>query len=389
MNPAPRLRIALLAGAFPKLSETFVLQQIRCLLALGHDVRIFSFDRSNETVVHPDGERLGLLGRTTYVKGPKNVKTRLLALWAKLSRTRPQSFDAIVCHFGPIGEHGRGLRELGLIDGRLAVFFHAYDLTAWFKKHPRDYYAKLFEEADLLLPISQHWQSLLLSMGAPPSKLLVRHMGVDCEALRYSTRTLAPGEPLRLLSVARLIEKKGIGYALAALALAEKQLPAPLEYHVVGDGPLRSQLENEAEALGLSERVRFHGSLDNARVQLLMQSMHGFLAPSVTAADGDMEGIPVALMEAMAQGMPVISTRHSGIPELVRDGDTGWCVPERDAAALAAALVEWAKAPAGWAAMTRRARDLVEAEFDAPTLALQLVDDLRRVAAKTREGMRK
>jgi colanic acid/amylovoran biosynthesis glycosyltransferase len=381
MNPAPRLRIALLAGAFPKLSETFVLQQVCCLLAQGHDVRIFSFDRWHETVVHPEVERLGLLERTTYMKGPKNVRTRMRALWAKLSRTPAQRFDAIVCHFGPIGEYGRGLRELGLIDGKLAVFFHAYDLTVWFENHPPDYYAKLFEEADLLLPISQHWQGLLQRMGAPPGKLLVRHMGVDCESLRYSPRTLAPGEPLRLMSVARLIEKKGIGYALAALARAEKDLPGPFEYHVVGDGPLRAQLESEADALGLRARVRFHGSLDNASVQALMHSMHGLLAPSVTASNGDMEGIPVALMEAMAQGLPVISTRHSGIPELVRDGDTGWCVPERDVAALAAALVQWASSPAQWPDVTGRARQLVEAEFDASSLARQLVDDLRKVAA--------
>ncbi len=378
MNPAPRLRIALLAGCFPKLSETFVLQQICCLLALGHDVRIFSFDRPREAVFHPEVKRLDLLARTTYMKGPKHVKTRVRALGRKLSRKPAEKFDAIVCHFGPIGEYGRALRDLGFIDGKLAVFFHAYDLTAWFKRHPRDYYAKLFAEADLLLPISKHWKSLLVRLGAPPDKLRVRHMGVDCASLPFSTRELAPGEPLRLLSVARLIEKKGIGYALAALALAQQQLPRPFEYHVVGEGPLRAQLESEAEALGLEDRVRFHGPLDSASVQALMQSMHGFLAPSVTAADGDMEGIPVALMEAMAQGLPVISTRHSGIPELVRDGDTGWCVPERDTEALAAALVEWASAPGGWSEMTRRARSVVEAEFDMPTLVRQLVNDLGR-----------
>jgi colanic acid/amylovoran biosynthesis glycosyltransferase len=381
MNAAPRLRIALLAGCFPKLSETFVLQQVCSLLALGHDVRIFSFDRPRETVFHPEVQRLNLLARTTYVNGPKNVKTRLRVLWSRLSRTPAQSFDAIVCHFGPMGEHGRALRELGLIDGKLAVYFHAYDLTAWFKKHPTDYYARLFEEADLLLPISEHWRSLLLRLGAPAHKLRVRHMGVDSTSLHFSPRALAADEPLRLISVARLIEKKGLSYAFAALALAEKQLPRPFEYHVVGDGPLRSQLQSEADALGLRARVTFHGSLDSAAVQGLMQGMHGFLAPSVTAADGDMEGIPVALMEAMAQGLPVISTRHSGIPELVRDGETGWCVPERDATALAKALVEWANAPAGWVGMARRARNLVEAEFDMPTLAQQLADDLRAVAS--------
>lgn len=379
MSSAPRLRIAVLAGCFPKLSETFVLQQICCLLALGHDVRILSFDRPRETVFHPEVERLQLLERTTYVDGPKHVKTRARALWAKLSGAPAPSFDAIVCHFGPMGEYGRRLREMGLIDGKLAVIFHAYDLTTWFNGHSRRFYDKLFEQAELLLPISEHWQKLLVGMGAPPGKLRVRHMGVDCASLHYRARALTAGEPLRLLSVARLIEKKGISYALAALQLAQQQLPVPFEYHIVGDGPLRAQLEGEVDALGLRDRVRFHGSLDSARVQALMQSMHGFLAPSVTAANGDMEGIPVALMEAMAQGVPVISTKHSGIPELVRDGDTGRCVPERDAAALAAALVEWAQAPGGWSEMTRRARDLVQAEFDMPTLARQLADDLQQV----------
>ena len=387
MTPAPRLRIALLAGSFPKLSETFVLQQICCLLAQGHDVRIFAFDRPRETVLHPEIERFGLLERTTYMKGPRHVKTRLHALYRKLTGVPTERFDAIICHFGPIGEYGRALREMGFIDGKLAVFFHAYDLTVWFMKHPQDYYAKLFQEAELLLPISEHWRKLLLSMGASPDKLLVRHMGVDSAALRFNTRTLAQGEPLRLITVARLIEKKGISYALAALALAQKELPAPFEYHVVGDGPLLQQLESEAAAAGLGERVRFHGALPNTGVQSMLQSMHGFLAPSVTAADGDMEGIPVALMEAMAQGLPVISTRHSGIPELVRDGDTGYCVPERDAAALAAALVKWAHAPAGWADMARRGRALVEAEFDTPSIVQRLVDDLRPLLAASSERL--
>jgi colanic acid/amylovoran biosynthesis glycosyltransferase len=369
----------MLVGSFPKLSETFVLQQICCLLSLGHDVRIFAFDRPLESVLHPEIERLGLLARTTYMKGPKNVKTRLRALWGKLARKPALAFDAMVCHFGPMGEHGRGLRELGIIDGKLAVFFHAYDLTTWFNRHPRDYYGPLFAEADLLLPISEHWRRELSTLGAAPEKLHVHHMGVDCAALGYRSRSLAPNEPLRLFSVARLIEKKGIAYALEALARAE--LPRAFEYHVVGDGPLRAELEQKARALGLQDQVRFHGPLDNASVKSLAESMHCLLAPSVTASDGDMEGIPVVLMEAMAQGLPVISTRHSGIPELVRHGDTGWCVAERDADALAAALVAWACDPAGWEHMTRRARQLVEAEFDSTKLARRLSEDLARVVA--------
>ena len=375
------LRIALVAGSFPKLSETFVLQQIVSLLAEGHDVRVFAFDKPDEGTIHDEVARFQLLERTTYLKSPRHIANRFKALLRKLTRRSPERFDAIICHFGTNGEKARIFREQGRFDGPLAVFFHAADLTVWLREQRPGFYAKLFADAELLLPISAHWKERLVELGAPLDKLIVRHMGVDATALSYEARRLGPQEPLRLLSVARLVEKKGLEYALEALALARPRFGRPFEYHIVGDGPLRQRLEIKARALGLDAEVRFVGSLENNLVKQLMGSMHALLAPSVTAENGDKEGIPVVLMEAMARGLSVFSTQHSGIPELVRDGETGSCTPERDVEALATALVAWANAPESWPEVTARARRLVEGEFDVRSLTSGLLADLRALAS--------
>jgi colanic acid/amylovoran biosynthesis glycosyltransferase len=373
-----QLKIALVAGAFPKLSETFVLQQVLALLDLGHDVRIFAFEAAHEAVVHPAVAERALLARTTYVKAPERLSSRLLGVARGVTGHRAERFDAIVCHFGHIGEKARRLRQQGYFDGPLAVIFHAYDLTVWLRERGDDAYAALLAEAALLLPISLHWQTKLLALGAAPSKVSVLRMGVDCARLAFRPPGLPRDEPLRLLSVGRLVEKKGIAYALEAVAAARREIPQ-LRYAIVGDGPLRQELQHLVSELNLDEVVTFHGSLDSDRVRELMLTQHCLVVPSVTAGDGDMEGLPVVIMEAMALGVPVIASRHSGIPELVVDGETGWTVPERDAPALAVALCNWARAPEVWPGRAANARARVERDFDVRKLAAQLSRELGKL----------
>jgi len=150
---------------------------------------------------------------------------------------------------------------MGLFTGPLAVYFHAYDLTVWLRERAATAYTALFAEAELLLPISQHWQTRLLELGANAARIRVLHMGVDCQAFSYRPRQLAAAESLQLLSVGRLVEKKGVRFALEALARAKPELPGGFSYHVVGDGPLRPELEALAQRLGISEHVSFHGAL--------------------------------------------------------------------------------------------------------------------------------
>ena len=210
--------------------------------------------------------------------------------------------------------------------------------------------------------------------------MAVHHMGVDTERYRFRLRRRDPDAPVELLTVGRLIEKKGVAYALRAVAgLAEAGLPC--RYRIVGDGPQRQDLERLRDELGLQDRVQFLGWREQQSVIGLMQDCDILLAPSVTAENGDQEGIPVTLMEAMASGMLVASTWHSGIPELVEDGVSGRLVPERDADPLTAALLRLCRDDAElWPGYSEAARGKILEEFDITRLNRALVARFRELA---------
>jgi colanic acid/amylovoran biosynthesis glycosyltransferase len=196
-------------------------------------------------------------------------------------------------------------------------------------------------------------------------------MGIDCSMFDFAVRERRDGEPLRLVTVARLVEKKGVEYAIRAVARLVAD-GIPVEYCVVGDGPLHDALAKLVVELGLSEQVKIMGAMSHTSVAALLTYSHVMVAPSVTAANGDMEGIPVAMMEAMASGLPVVSTIHSGIPELISDGVTGYLVPERDTEALAAKLRFVAEHESEWPRVAHAARKFVEENHDIAVLNDQL-----------------
>jgi colanic acid/amylovoran biosynthesis glycosyltransferase len=146
-----------------------------------------------------------------------------------------------------------------------------------------------------------------------------------------------------------------------------------VQFEVFGDGPLRGSLEALISELDLCDRVTLHGFATQPEVIRAIQRSHIFILPSVTASDGDEEGTPTAIIEAMASGLPVVSTQHSGIPEQVEDGVSGFLVPERDASALANALKELLQKPAGWSTMVSAARRRAEHSFDSRALARDLL----------------
>jgi len=389
-------------GEFPKLSETFVIEQITGLLERGHDVRIFAFRRSGEALAQAAISRHALLERTSYLT-PAGLREKLAGVPAALgfAVTHPRSlrypralalraahgargsFDVIYCHFGHVADEARRLRAAGLFSGPLVAVFHGFDVSVWPGFKQGYTYAPLFREARRLLPISEYWRDRLVAMGAEPAKVEVLRMGVDCGALKFRTRSIAEAEPLQLVSIGRLVEKKGTAYAIRAIARAQRTLDRPLHYHIVGDGPLRDELVALARSENIERCVTFHGPRRFDEIVALLEGMHVLLAPSVTAANKDMEGIPMVLMEAMAQGLPVISTFHSGIPELVNHGETGYLVAERDSDALAAAIVSLARTPEDWPRLTRNARNEVERDFNAARLGEQLERVLLDASLKT------
>ena len=410
------MRIDVHVSAFPVLSETFVLRQVLALIEGGHDVRVVVQVEADTGIVHEAVRRHDLPSRVvhrgdSYRLMPRNKLHRVLRAGRLLlrgdgvSRTmllrclnafehgrealtlnlfyrayhevRERSdTDVALAHFGHNGEGFAALRRVGATRARLATVFHGYDLSRDLAGGRR-VYRHLFAEGDLFLPVSEHWRRKLLTLGAEPERVEVLHMGIDARALERASARPLDG-PARVLTVARFVEKKGLAYAIDAFARIAGRFP-DADYAIVGDGPLFADIRHRIERAGLADRVRLLGALDGAAVARELERADVFLLPSVTAADGDQEGIPVVLMEAMALALPVLSTRHSGIPELVDDGETGRLVPERDVEALAEALAAMLSDRALGRAMGAAGRRKVLAEFDLEALDRTLLDALERL----------
>ena len=175
-----------------------------------------------------------------------------------------------------------------------------------------------------------------------PLRFLVSPSGADASLFHGAEPAAAPP---RFLAVGRFVAKKGPLITLEAFAQAARQHPG-LELVMVGDGPLLASARLRAMGLGLENRVLFTGVEPPVRIAERLRACRGFLQHSLTAPDGDQEGSPVAVMEAQLSGVPVVATRHAGIPEVVLDGETGLLVQELDTAAMAAAITQLANDPA-------------------------------------------
>lgn len=406
------MRIGVFLGTFPALSETFILDQLIGLIDRGHTLDLFPSARSDEPVHHSAIDHYGLRQRVRYVPAypasTDRVRTALrlgLALLFRGSATplrvlhpryrrsgsrlpllqeaadfpKTGPYDVLYAPFGPEGVRAARLKRLGVVSGALATAFLGYDLTQVPRQRGPGCYDLLFEEAAALLPCSETGRQRLLGLGAPADRIAVHRLGVDLHRFAFSPRTPPRDGPLRILSVARLVEKKGIAYGIRAVAALPDDLD--VRYEIIGDGPLRADLEREIRSGGAGDRVRLVGPRDTRGVQAAMRTAHLFLAPSVTASTGDTEGIPVVLMEALASGLPVVSTRHSGIPELIIDGETGRLVPERDVEALTDALTAMISTPTCWPSYGTAGRAFVERHHDMHTLNDQLAARLEALTA--------
>jgi colanic acid/amylovoran biosynthesis glycosyltransferase len=207
----------------------------------------------------------------------------------------------------------------------------------------------------------------MVSLGCDPQRLEVLFSGLDVERFPYRGTRAGADRTLRITSVGRLVEKKGLQYAIDAAAML-RDAGIAFELAIGGDGPQRAALENKIDALELQGAVKILGALRHERVIDLLNRSDILLAPSVTASDGDEDAPVNTLKEGMAIGLPVVSTFHGGIPELVEDGVSGYLVPERDGAAIAERLTHLAQHPEIWAAMRRNGRRRVEEAFDSALL---------------------
>ncbi len=398
------MKIAFLVNEFPSVFETFVLNQIVGLINLGHDVQIFASRSSSGSKVHANHKKYDLAKRTHYYRIPKNKILRIVKAIIFIMKYAPSNsslifrslnifrygkqagslsllfmsipllesgpFDLIHAQFGTQGLFAVSLSQVLSSKCKLVTSIRGYDVTVFLKKHPGIYH-KLFREGDLFLPVCEFLKDRLIQEGCEVEKIVVHYSGIDCSKFEYVQRERAPGELIKVLTIARLIEKKGVVFAIDAvsrlLSKGEK-----IEYRIVGDGVLRENLQQLIESMGIEQQVKLLGSKSHEEVKILSEESHVLVAPSLTAESGDQEGIPNAIKEAMASGLPVISTFHSGIPELVTDGVSGLLVPERDAASLADALAYLINHPEICKEMGQAGRRQVEQKFDTHSLNKEL-----------------
>ena len=416
------MRIAIITGEFPALSETFVINHVVSLLDLGHDVTVFAFksDAKAEThdIVRTRGlsqivrpldpfisesaarrllRRLTLLLSTGWqwpaltlraldprIGGRAALNLSLFASAQVFKRQEP--FDIVHCHFGWSGILGAMLKKATASSSKLVVTFHGADVNVADSIGSAPQRKLMFSVGDWFTAVSQFTRNKSFEIGCPRDRCSIWHMGVDTRQFDYRVRQVADGEPVQLLTVGRLVEKKGIEYVIRALPLLNPG-GRRLEYNVIGDGPLRAFLEGLAHDLGVGDRVIFHGARNSDYVRSRLSQAHIFALTSVTAKNNDREGLPVTLIEAAASGLPILATHHNGLPEIVLDGQSGFLVPERDSQSLAERLQYLIDNPGSWGEMGRAGRQFVEREFALDQCA-GVIDAVyeRLVSARLRSG---
>ncbi|MFH1883910.1 MAG: glycosyltransferase, partial [Planctomycetota bacterium] len=294
-------------------------------------------------------------------------------------------YDIIHCHFGPNGLRGVRLRELGAIKGKIIATFHGYDVNILPRLYGNSYYEKLFQEVDLCTINSDFIGQRIKSLGADAEKLVKLPVGVKTRKLAFTKRQPESDGEIVILSVGRLVEVKGIEYSIRAISQIVPKFPN-IQYQIVGDGPLREQLRDLSEQLGISEHVKLLGARTTEQVANLYNNAHIFILSGIVGQDGAEEGQGLVLLEAQAAELPVIASRVGGIPESVVDGKSGFLVPERDVDALSEKLIYLIEHPEIWPEMGRAGRAYVEANYDINKLNDRLVEIYQELLANERRA---
>lgn len=368
-----KLKILFVLHEFPKYNQPFILNQITGLIDLGHEIFIYANHKKN---VHISSiiEKYKLLEKTYYQYLPEDFN----------------DVDIIYAQFGLDGYVGLMLKEVYGLSGKLVTCFRGDDISKFIfsnikgkKSHQRgrfrvpcyflDMYKLLFDAGDYFLPVCNYFVGKLKVLGCDFRKIGVHHSSIDVDSFQFKKRKKQVNESINIVSVGRLTPLKGMKYLIKAFAkVIEKNKNEKLKLYIVGDGPEKEALLDFVYDLKIENDVIFTGSLAHEKIKQILYKSHIFVLSSVTEFDGTEEGIPNALMEAMATGMPVVSTKHSGIPELIIDRETGFLVEECNVSELALTLGFLVQNPQAWLRVSRKARRYVKSFHDISTEILKL-----------------
>lgn len=346
------MRIALCMNEFPKISEKFILYQIKDLMDLGHEVHIYAFLRSKETKVHPEVTQYSLLSRTIYL-AETLPSTRNKRIWETmriilryvlfypreifrclndksahafydkiknlclLEKFIGKNYDVVHCHFGTVASQLIFLKKV-FPPMRFITTFHLYDLRLGLEKGGK-IYQEVFQLADYVISICSYNREHLKALGCPEGKLLDHHNGID-------TKIFSPGLCKNqkgyyvITTVARLVEQKNIFFALDVIKVLKEQKKYRLKYHLIGDGDLKHEIKKRIQELNLGFDVVMFGDSSSDEVIQRLRETDVFFLPS------RYEAFPTVLLEAQAVGVPVVATDVGGARETFTNEKSGYLI---------------------------------------------------------------
>jgi colanic acid/amylovoran biosynthesis glycosyltransferase len=251
------------------------------------------------------------------------------------------------------------------------VHFHGYDVSRLASdERYRHSLHKLFKTMSLAITVSEHMRQRVIALGCPPERVACHHTGVPEQYFASRQREFRADNEFVIVQAGRMNPKKGHRYTLEALATLRSSWPtsAPrLRLVIAGTGPEEQNLRRQIEALHLADCVDLLGYQTQEAVLQWMCRADTLIVPSHTAPDGDIEGVPNVVVEALAAGLPIVATDHGGIPEPVRYSERGWLVPEKDSAALADRLRRLALTPNLQTKLSNEGRIIAREGFHLPT----------------------
>lgn len=401
---------------FPSLTETFIAEEIRAILSLGYNVRIYSLLPSRTELVHPVSAQLidcaqyapgfisSALWRAQFyylLRGPgryfrllwslltqpapelsaypKRLITFLKAVWiAKQLEKSPAQL--VHTHFAWLSAAACSVISQ-LLNLPFTVTTHAFDIYS----QRNDLLKLTTSNARRVVTISEYNKRAILDRNRDlrSEAIEVIHCGIDLDKFHLQARNAAP-PVLQITSVGSLIEKKGHEFLIRACGELKSQ---GLEFNcvIVGEGMLEGSLKDLVHELNLENEVELVGAQSQTWVRDRLERSDIFVLACTTAKDGERDGIPVAMMEALAMEVPVVSTSVSGIPELIQDNITGLLVPEKDVNALATAMLRLAHDMPMQQQLAKNGRMLIEAEYDISKNAARLGSLFQEVIQEQRQ----
>jgi colanic acid/amylovoran biosynthesis glycosyltransferase len=263
------------------------------------------------------------------------------------------------------------------------VSFHGADVMVDMNKPAyREATLQMLDGVTLVLVRSESLRRVVVDLGCNPEKIETQRTGIPLEEFPFRDRAVPQNDEWRVVQAGRLIEKKGLPVTLRAFSTFLKQHPnATLT--IAGEGPLLRELQKLARELGVTDRVSFTGFVSQEQLREIYYRSHIFLHPSQTGRDGNQEGVPNSMLEAMATGLPVFATEHGGIPEAIENGVSGVLVPEHDYEELARALVNAVQDPGLLSRIGHMGADAVRKKFDLQQQAQRLEEIYLRTIGRT------